>query len=163
MKREVIMKRLSLIFLMLTACGRVGEVEDFLKSKDYVDKRAPFVEEVFKVHVNTFKFYYKTDFNILMEFKVLDGMTMATCKSWSDGYREIAVDPVKWIGLSFNGQEQLLFHELGHCIFNLDHVETKMKKGNWINIPTSIMYPYVFGDTDYYKEFKDHYFQEMKP
>ncbi len=152
------MRKVFLLFA-LTGCGT--EVEDYVHRVDVVDKRTPHVEEEFIPHVDKFKAKYKIDFHILIEWAPLDEKTMGVCYSWTDGHREIKIDTVKWSGLTYEGQEQLLFHELGHCILNLDHDDHTMDMGGWKKIPVSIMYPYAFGNMKYYAEFADYYYDQL--
>lgn len=150
-----------IVSLMLTGCGAVSSLQDHVMRTDYVNKRTPKVEEEFVRHVDKFKQVYNKDFHILIEWDTLDETTMAVCYSWTNGYREIHVDRVKWPTLTDAGQEQLLFHELGHCIFNLDHDEALIDKDDWDQIPQSIMYPYVFGNMPYYDGELQYYYNQL--
>jgi hypothetical protein len=70
--------------------------------------------------------------------------TVGECISYSNGDRVIQIDPTFW-ALAANSpgqQEQLLYHELGHCALNVGHTFTF--NGPDGGCPTSIMYPYVF-------------------
>lgn len=52
-------------------------------------------------------------------------------------------------------REELIFHELGHCILNRDHEELKDEHG-----PISIMYPYTLGESTY-APMRDRYITEL--
>lgn len=54
-----------------------------------------------------------------------------------------------WSRLSVASQEQLVFHELGHCIMGRGHTTTVDGQGN----PVSIMYPYHLGETMYVNKY----------
>lgn len=153
------MRSLILAFT-LVGCGS-GQIQDHIIRTDIVDKRTPKVEEEFVPHVEKFKQIYKVDFQMLIEWATLEEKVMGVCYSWSDGHREIQIDDVKWSNLTYEGQEELIFHELGHCVFNLDHNEETMSMGDWTKIPVSIMYPYIFGDMPYYSEFSEHYYRQL--
>lgn len=146
--------------VLLNGCGS-DIFLDHIKSNEKVCHRAPHVEPEFADHVQKFRDVYQTEVSILVEWDDLDEKTMGICYSWDDGYREIKIDRAKWPNLTVDSQEELIFHELGHCKFNLDHREETMDSGKWKKIPKSIMYPYVFGDAYYYDEFRQHYYDEL--
>ena len=81
----------------------------------------------------------------------LDGTKVAICTSWDSGYREIRFKSSFWDGLGDYGKEQLVFHELGHCVFNLPHNNNRYSNG----CPMSIMNEYAFGDTNCYSWYRD--------
>ncbi len=56
--------------------------------------------------------------------------------------------------------QNVVFHELGHCILNRGHTKLKMPS-DFGQIPSSIMYPVEFGDQPYYQAYYDHYVQEL--
>lgn len=91
------------------------------------------------------------------------GNAVGICYSYTDGSRRIEIDRDYWNASSDLGKEQLMFHELGHCVFNLDHNETTIDLQNYGTIPASIMWPYTFGENWYYSELKDYYLKELKP
>lgn len=64
-----------------------------------------------------------------------------------------------WNYLTPVEREQLLFHELGHCILEREHDETKIEfRGR--RIPTSIMYPHILDEIDY-REDRERYIDEL--
>lgn len=145
--------------LLIVGCG--GNLTDYVKRTTYVNKRTPHIEEEFRPFVNKFDNIYGTDVRILVAWSTLGETTLGECHSWSDGYREIKIDDVKWPYLTEDGKEHLIFHELGHCIFNLDHNSNYITINSWHNIPESIMNPYAFGDRKYYSDNKDYYFNQL--
>jgi len=61
-----------------------------------------------------------------------------------DDYQaEIRIDPVYWASIENVDilKEQLVFHELGHCVLNLGHIP---EVNPYTGQPLSIMYPAVF-------------------
>ena len=84
---------------------------------------------------------------------------IGTCYVYTDGYRNIDIDPDAWNEAEDLKKEELIFHELGHCVLNRDHDNT-MLEYNGDELPKSIMYPYVF---EYeYGEYQDYYWAELK-
>lgn len=51
--------------------------------------------------------------------------------------RQVTVNKDAWDHFDSMTRESLIFHELGHCLLNRDHVLTKRQDGT----PTSLMYP----------------------
>jgi hypothetical protein len=79
---------------------------------------------------------------------------VAECRIYSNGYfgwREIVIETIAWDKMDDYGREELIFHELGHCALHLDHVEETRAD----YCPLSIMYPYVFGDSWCYSDYRD--------
>lgn len=101
------------------------------------------INPVFQVHVDS----YLRDkgsllsYDIPIQFAKLSGINVAVCTRWSSGYRQIEVDPDFWYSHSYTEQKEVIYHELGHCDLNRDHVTDLDSNG----IPKSIMYPYAFG------------------
>jgi hypothetical protein len=80
---------------------------------------------------------------------------VGNCKRWGYyGYRQITIDKTYWLSADTNHKISLIFHELGHCDLNRDHVETRNHNGT----PTSLMFPHNVGfiDAD-----QDYYFNEL--
>lgn len=154
------MRNTILIALVLSGCGSTV-VTDYIHRTDHVNHRTPYVEEEFKVIVARFEARYSTQVSMAITWRKLDKLIMGECHFWDDGYRRIYIDNAKWGNLTIKGQEQLIFHELGHCQFDLDHDESKMPYKEYGNIPRSIMFPNVFGDRAYYAELKQYYYNEL--
>lgn len=57
----------------------------------------------------------------------------------------ITIDPVQWKLLRDNEQEELVFHELGHCLLHRAHTSEVDQYGN----PLSIMNPVLFSNYEY--------------
>ena len=73
-------------------------------------------------------------------------------------FQFIVLDEQYWEDSDFYDRESLLFHELGHCVYGLDH-DNKTYETFLDNYrPKSIMYPYVFND---YKYHRDEYIDEL--
>lgn len=70
---------------------------------------------------------------------------------------EIVINLEYWNKEDDLGREELMFHELGHCIYDLEH-DTRVLVDEWC--PFSVMHPYVlpFGC---YELFHDHYIEQL--
>jgi hypothetical protein len=53
-------------------------------------------------------------------------------------------------------REELIFHEMGHCVLGRAHKSIKTAEG----IPASIMHPYRISNS-VYKEYRDQYLNEL--
>ena len=62
------------------------------------------------------------------------------------GSKKIVIDASFWDRITEDSREQLIFHELGHCVLGLDHID-KIKKG----CPVSIMNSYAFSQDEIVK------------
>lgn len=66
-----------------------------------------------------------------------------------------------WQKLSYYGKEQLVFHELGHCVYGAKHTTETIDNIDG-SIPKSIMYPIHFGQHNYYKIHNQYYINELR-
>lgn len=62
---------------------------------------------------------------------------------------------------SHDAIQNVVFHELGHCILNRGHREAKVKDKYGLEIPESIMFPSEFGDQEYYRSNFQRYIKEL--
>jgi hypothetical protein len=77
------------------------------------------------------------------------------------GLNEIEIDSAFWMSADDKAREQLLYHELGHCILYLDHDDRRVRINN-ANIEGSIMNTYFFGNRDYYRNYNSQYKAALK-
>lgn len=77
--------------------------------------------------------------------------TIAVCKM---GKKEIQVIRSQWEKLDAGKQEDVILHELGHCVLDREHTNEKLENGR----PKSIMYPTVFAIP---QQERDYYFNEL--
>lgn len=123
------------IALMLTACGQGFQTHSDPRTIVGVDPEfAPYVQSYTG---------YKgrgLNYDIPIQFADLQGNTVGLCTRWSSGERQIQIDRDYWNNYLDDGEKyEVIFHELGHCDLNRDHVSTTNN-----GVPNSIMYPYVF-------------------
>ena len=80
---------------------------------------------------------------------------IGNCRRWSyKNYRQITIDKAYWLRADTNRRVSLIFHELGHCDLNRDHLKTL----DYYGMPTSLMYPYNIG---FNYEDESYYFNEL--
>jgi len=134
------MRFLLITLLILSGCGSAQQ------------------EPAFRPHYDEFKRRYNTDpYGVSIEFGVPDDNQAGQCHIWA---RRITVKQSEWESMEHYGKELLVFHELGHCVWGLRHIEDEMEyRGE--RMPRSIMYPAAFGDLHYYKELRELYLKEL--
>jgi hypothetical protein len=135
-----------LILVILSACGQLPQRST---DKDFI----PYVE----------RFVVATGIipDISISFNALSGY-VGVCKIYNNGQRRIEIDREYWDNSGDLVKEELLFHELGHCILNRKHDETMTTHSDYRHrFPNSIMYPYIIGYTPFYEQFKLHYWEEL--
>lgn len=86
---------------------------------------------------------------------------IGVCYQYSSGNNKIHVDPKKWASMDGYGREQLMYHELGHCVLGQGHNNAEIKLGRW-TVEGSIMNSYWFGNSWYYIKYNSQYKQALK-
>lgn len=66
-----------------------------------------------------------------------------------------------WENSDYYQKESLVYHELGHCVFNRSHSEEMMDDEEYGSVPKSIMYPSVIGGREVYIARHEHYVREL--
>lgn len=145
------MKKFYFLFVvLLTACGQPHNNQD--------PRSISGQDPAFEGYVNLYVAMKGSQlaYDIPIQFGDLQGNTIGLCTRWSNGYRQIVVDKTYWENpyTTDNQRTSLIFHELGHCDLNRDHVELKFTNG-W---PVSLMYPMNYG---YLDSQRNYYFTEL--
>jgi hypothetical protein len=78
------------------------------------------------------------------------------CAMYEDDERIVRIDAGTWLKLDTYGKEQLMFHELGHCILDREHCSSVEGDGK----PASVMYPSLIGHW-YNENTRDEYLEEL--
>jgi hypothetical protein len=105
--------------------------------------------------------------DIPIQFEDENGYAVGQCIMWDYKWREIKIDPTYWNhdALDDSARMALIFHELGHCVLNRDHVSTGWSFYDGVTIwsvPTSLMSPYAFfSNYPPYPSLKSYYIEEL--
>lgn len=130
--------------LVLFGCGHTARIDPaFL---EYVDD--------FESHIGV----AVTDTDIV--FDELDGPTLGYCIT-GQATNEIHIDRKSWSMMTKDGQEQLIYHELGHCVLGLEHNNLRTILDGYY-VEASIMNAYWFGNRSYYSKYKENYKYALK-
>ena len=152
------MKRLTPL-LLLVSCG--ASVQDFLNIKGSPVKKSK-TDPAFSQFVESFSRQIGIGVKVPVIFKKMERRYAGVCIKYSSGYKEIQINPAHWENYSLEQKEQLIYHELGHCVLNRDH-NNKLMDGN-ANCPDSIMRSYMFNTneiTNCYVPEYEHYMEEL--
>lgn len=68
----------------------------------------------------------------------------------------IAIDREAWNSNTKSANEQIVFHELGHCVLDRDHNAERLEDGR----PASLMNPSLIPESDYENNV-DYYLEEL--
>lgn len=144
------MKYTIIYLLFLSACGKGITSKDPRTISGINPAIIPYVEKYISQKGSSL--YY----DIPIQFTKLSEEIVGTCTVWSNGYRQIVISEEFWFDKATTEKERiaLLFHELGHCDLNRDHVESRFPNG-W---PKSLMFPYVINYPD---SMEKYYFDEL--
>lgn len=127
----------------------------------------PFVHSEFAPFLSNFEALYgKKVTNLSMSFTNFYSLSIiGICESYesfllSSGTKSIKIDKKFWDESSETVKEILIFHELGHCVLDRDHLSDVMFTKDKKLIFTSIMNPYIINEADY-NENKAYYLIEL--
>lgn len=140
------MKSLMIIpLLFLCACQRGPQYKDMFFG----------IDSTFQPYYDAFGSHYGLVIKIPIAFVSQPTPKVGECMTYDNGHRQIEIDPAYWISADAPTREELIDHELGHCVFGRTHNHSYLADG----CPASMMNPYVFGDpcftnhkTDYLNE-----------
>lgn len=125
--------------LLAVGCGKnLGDMLNMGK-KPYTKHKT---DATFSAYIESFEREFSVNVSVPVIFNSLEANKAGVCYVWSDGYREIEINSKSWSSFSEEQKEQLIFHELGHCVFNLDHDDTKISYKQYC--PNSVMRSYMF-------------------
>lgn len=116
------------------------------------------IEPEFIRHIATFEAVTGHPVNLDMSFGTTPSDIAATCFKRNTG-NYIIVNEAWWDKAVDSSHEQVIFHELGHCIFDMVHDSNRIILDG-VSAPESIMYPKTFGFETYYINHRDYYFSQ---
>ena len=84
--------------------------------------------------------------NLIIQFGPMStSAERGVCETSTAMTPTITLDQDYWENVDSDGQESLVFHEMGHCVRNRLHVPTLQTDGD----PASLMYPYTIDGPTY--------------
>ncbi len=83
------------------------------------------------------------------------------CEYSEDETPKITINQRIWNTLNDYDKQEVIFHELGHCVLRRIHQNSEMRAyNNTQTIPSSVMYPYRIAGT-IYRDHMPHYHDEL--
>lgn len=135
------------LMLLLSACGT---------------KEKAIIDPAFNSYVQDFEAKVGVPVSgVDIMFKPTEYPAIGVCYQYSSGKNKIEVDPTRWASMDEYGREQLMYHELGHCVLGMRHNDAEVSMGGWM-VEGSIMNSYWFGNAWYYLKWRENYKQAMK-
>lgn len=131
-----------ILLLFLVSCG---DIKDMIYKKTPAPAPKSSNAELL-TYVEKFERLYGINVTVPVNFKDIEHGRAGVCYLWSSGYAEIEIDPDFWQTFTEEQREQLVFHELGHCVFKRQHDNTTTD-----NCPTSVMRSYMFNTLEIYQ------------
>lgn len=148
------------LFLLLIGCGKNGLLDVLYKKGSPKKKKS---DQAFIKYINKFNSYSYKKSEVPIVFDEIKGNSVGVCTKWSNGYREIGIDKEYWHSISEGQKEQLIFHELGHCVLDKDHNNNTIIFSGVI-CPTSVMRSYAFNSYEInncYNYDYNHYIKDL--
>lgn len=156
------MKRLLLPLLILHGCGVGTPATDYTIFEEDVD-----VDPRTTLTTDSDVLEYVHNFEERGHLKVVDvpvffvseqddslvpegSRTVGLCMKWhldengkvKRNFNQVTLLSSWWYDASDPARQELIDHELGHCVLNREHISDKDVDG----FPTSVMYPFVFSE-----------------
>lgn len=94
--------------------------------------------------------------DIAINFDENPDMGAAGICFWSENPRRITVNKYYWDTMSDSERKFLIFHELGHCVLNRSHFNSKDAAGRPVSIMHGTEPPYW-----YFEEYYNSYIEEL--
>ena len=140
----LVLRSVALLALFLMGCG--SPFKKFVIDPNFKQH----IQKWNKIYPKNIANYISVEFTDELEAGEL-GETAGECFTDSDGPK-ILISKKLWDTFDDRLREELIFHELGHCVMGLGHNCSRKLGG----LPSSIMYPVMFSipekDVEYYYE-----------
>lgn len=158
MKHFQAITTLALLVLSASGCGK--------KQKDH--EAFLQIDGSFQTYVNTFEQTAASEGGSLVinDLILAFGSTPSinetgVCEWAEDETPRITINKRIWDTLSDYDRQEVIFHELGHCVLRRIHQSGEISAyGGAMNIPSSVMYPYRISGT-IYRDNIVHYHDEL--
>lgn len=143
------LKKLFFIgYIFLVGCGHDYQVSIEPQYQTYVDR---FLSDAHSMNRNI-KIYDL----IIKTTESLRGEIVGQCQKGFNTTPVIVISKKYWIDLSEFEREELLYHEMGHCVLMRRHRDDTDEMG----IPKSLMYPYMLPEY-VYRYYRNEYVSEL--
>lgn len=155
--------RTLIAILMLMSTQVSARMEKF--STDSPPLQIRVVDPVLEPLVKRFEEEFKVRVFFPVRFYSALDNAVGSCTSWVNGARLVRIDSKRFETLNDTQKEQVMYHELGHCLFNLPHNDRRVTFSNvsddW---PASIMNSMAFDPIEalVYKLNRRYYITELK-
>lgn len=132
---------------------------------DSVPDQVRDVADAFEPIVARFEEEFSVKVRFPVRFYIAKDSSVGQCASWRSGARMVRIDVRRYPPLTDSQKEMVIYHELGHCVLNLEHdagtTTFDNVKGEW---PRSIMHPMMFDEIEalVYKTNRKYYIKELK-
>lgn len=151
------MRYAAILFLFLSACNRAMVHTPMVSIEPAFQG---YVSEFVAESVRQGRPVSITDLVVRFSSQ-LTAETLGECFNYhGQATNVILIDAQDWQWESDEYKRVVLFHELGHCVLNLEHVTTGNVRGGYCT-STSVMYPYIQNATNMYLENWDAYMLEL--
>lgn len=159
MLTELLKSTITATLVMLSyACGTQPESLPELMDPEYQDPKLISYVRLFDLNFNS----DVEGGHIKITFEKLESPSVGVCE-YSPTSRHVKIDPEYWKQATKPARESLMFHELAHCRYLIQHDETIIDRDQYGNdIPASIMSPYNIGYMEAYTTHHKHYIKELR-
>ncbi len=127
--------------------------------------RQPIIDSALQPYVDRWNSIYEEKVTVDVVFggkQAFQGNVVGMCLNTT----EVVIDRDYWDRSLDQGREELVFHELGHCVLGLGHDRNEVIRvddiGNNQVLYRSIMYPATFGNTPMYNDNHSYYVDQLK-
>jgi hypothetical protein len=149
-----------LIFLVSFLFGCVTVASDVKPRSSKTRPVNTFIDPAFVRYVEDFELAFGKFVDVYMGFEEdLDNGNHGECWRFTDGYREVVINSKGWDRMTILQRRALIFHELGHCVFDMKHDDSLKFDG----CAKSLMYPHPISQRclrqywrQYESEFQNH-------
>lgn len=112
---------------------------------------SPIINKDFEPYVNEFEYLSDLEINYMrVEYGAMEAPNEAARCYSSGSKRAVIINKTKWVNLCDWQKRAVIFHELGHCVFGRQHIDTIL----------SFMYPSVL-PCDFYERNNQALIDEM--
>ena len=123
------------------------------------DKDLKNILELKRFEEHTYKLLPYKKFNGTITFGIMEGMQVGLC------YFDVPAITFKesyWVKLNQYAKEQLFLHEIGHCVYNLEHDDSMAIFNGEDQCPVSVMNSIAFGRSECYTKYREYYINQLR-